>query len=102
MGWILRVAGALVLAAGAHGCTTIAVGRAATVDGSVMATHTDDGSSGSDARLGWLPAADHPPNATRPVYYGALPLPLSISSPVHPISCPWTSNVQHSRAFECV
>ena len=57
----------------ANGCTTIVVGKSATVDGSVMCTHTDDGGSDSDARLTWWPAADYPPGSLRNVYYGNTP-----------------------------
>jgi hypothetical protein len=67
----MAVLGAMcTLAARAGGCTTLVVGRGATVDGSVMCTHTDDGGSDSDARLILWPAADYPPGSTRNVYYG--------------------------------
>lgn len=42
-------------------CTLIALGRKATVDGSVMVAHTDDaGGSISDLRVVRVPAMDHP------------------------------------------
>ena len=39
------------------------------MDGSVMATHSDDGESNPDARVVYVPAMDHAPGATRPIYY---------------------------------
>ncbi|KAJ0396054.1 hypothetical protein ATCC90586_005641 [Pythium insidiosum] len=51
------------------GCTVIAVGRAATTDGSTLVAHTDDAGGGAgDVRLVRVPAQDHPENARRPVY----------------------------------
>lgn len=48
-------------------CTTMIVGKAATVDGSVIVAHSDD--DVADERVILVPAADHPPGAKRPVYY---------------------------------
>ena len=50
-------------------CTTLIAGRLATVDGSVMATHSDDGGAGADSRLLLTAAANHPSGSLRPVYY---------------------------------
>jgi dipeptidase len=49
-------------------CTTIAAGRLATADGSVLVSQSDDGDGALDARLVAIPAADHPANATRPIF----------------------------------
>jgi hypothetical protein len=90
MQWLAALSAAVVLAVGVHGCTTIVVGKAATIDGSVMATHTDDAGTNSDARLGLLAAADHPANSRRPVYYGRPPPPPSSvrlpMNPTHPLA----------------
>ncbi|MGB2983732.1 MAG: C69 family dipeptidase [Candidatus Bipolaricaulia bacterium] len=48
-------------------CTTMIVGREATVDGSVIVSHSDD--DVADERLAFVPAADWPTSAKRPVYY---------------------------------
>lgn len=48
-------------------CTTIAVGKDATFDGSVIVAHSDD--DVSDERVIYVPAADYPDGAMRPVYY---------------------------------
>ena len=54
-------------AGGAHACTTILVGRAATVDGSVlMATSCDGGMMG---RVYVLPAAEYPEGTTVAMFY---------------------------------
>jgi len=53
-----------------HGkCSAIGVGKLASADGTVMVAHTDDaGNDASDLRLVRVPAKDHKPGATRPVY----------------------------------
>jgi dipeptidase len=59
------------LVIGASACTTYLVGKKATADGSVMCTHTNDGSGTTDPRLVRIPARDYPDYATstgRPVW----------------------------------
>jgi hypothetical protein len=51
------------------GCTTLIAGRGATADGSVMATHSDDGESGGDSRVVKVPAMDWVRGSKRPIYY---------------------------------
>jgi dipeptidase len=48
------------------GCTAIAVGKKASVDGSAMITHNDD-SSVADSRLWIIPARDWPAGSTRDI-----------------------------------
>jgi dipeptidase len=48
-------------------CTTMIAGKDATIDGSVIVAHSDD--DVGDARVIYVPAADHPDGAVRNVYY---------------------------------
>jgi dipeptidase len=64
---ILVIVLVLSLATPAYNCTTTITGKDASVDGSVMVSHTDDGMG--DARLIFVPAMDHPKGAMRPVFY---------------------------------
>jgi dipeptidase len=52
----------------AEGCTVIMVGKAASVDGSVMTTHTADCGI-CDWTWRHVPAADYPPGSTRKIYH---------------------------------
>ena len=51
----------------ADACTVTVVGRAASADGSVLVSHSDDGLG--DARLIYVPAMDHKAGALRAVFY---------------------------------
>tara|TARA_B110001452_G_scaffold109724_1_gene91037 strand:- start:162 stop:1919 length:1758 start_codon:yes stop_codon:yes gene_type:complete len=66
---MLRVTILTLLAASADACTTLIVGKKASVDGSVMCTHSDDGEANPDSRLVKVPASDHAKGSTRPIYY---------------------------------
>ena len=52
----------------ASACSAYAAGRTATVDGSVIVSHSDDGDGTSDPRISFIPAADHPANSDRPIW----------------------------------
>lgn len=56
-------------AAPTDACTIMAVGKDASVDGSVMVSHTNDGIS--DPRAIHIPAMDHPKGSKRAVFYAA-------------------------------
>lgn len=49
-------------------CTTVISGRGASVDGSVMATHSNDGEGITDPRLVYVPAQDYPEGSMRPIF----------------------------------
>jgi dipeptidase len=57
----------LAICTPAQTCTTTITGKEASVDGSVMVSHTDDGMG--DARVVYVPAMDHKQGALRPVFY---------------------------------
>jgi len=60
------VIGIILLAWSGFGCTDIVVGKKATVDGSVITSHTVD--CEYDSRLIVVPAQDFPPGSMAPVY----------------------------------
>jgi hypothetical protein len=49
-------------------CSTLAAGRLATADGSVIISQTTDGDGNDDARIVRVPAADWPPNSRRIIF----------------------------------
>jgi len=61
--WILGLIGGV-----SYACTTMIITKGASADGSMMVAHSDD-SEMFDNRLVYVPAADYPPGAMRPVYY---------------------------------
>ena len=65
---ILIVVIAALLPPEVHACSTFLVGKGASVDGSLFVTHSDDGEGDPDARLSFIPAADHAPGAFRDVW----------------------------------
>ena len=50
-------------------CTTLAVGKKASIDGSVMAAHSADGNGKTDPRLVQIKGNTYAPGSKRPVYY---------------------------------
>ena len=52
----------------AHACSAYIAGRKATVDGSVMVSHSDDGDGTSDPRISFIPPATFPQGARRPIW----------------------------------
>jgi len=56
------------------GCTTIICGKDATVDGSLITSHTND-CGRCDPRIAYVPAKDHKKGAVRNIYKFRLPYP---------------------------
>lgn len=57
----------LIAAFQSKACTVIVAGKKATVDGSVLNSHTD---AGADCRIRVVPGQKYPKGSTTPVYYG--------------------------------
>jgi dipeptidase len=57
----------------AGSCSTLVAGRLATVDGSVLLTHSNDGDGDAAGNLNSVKAQRYPPNATRAVSRGSIP-----------------------------
>ena len=50
-----------------HGCTSVLVGRDASVNGTAWVGQSNDGEGAGDARLVWVPARTWPAGSMRPV-----------------------------------
>ena len=84
--WLSLLTLALFLGATlpAYACTTTIVGKNASVDGSVMVSHSDDGLN--DASMVYVPAMDHKPGSLRAVYYSHAALDYKPQ---------WGANISH-------
>lgn len=56
------------VAGSAQGCTTLMAGRGATVDGSVLVSHSNDGGGRTDPRLVFIPEAYPSSGSLRPIF----------------------------------
>jgi len=65
---LLALVSILAASALVDACSAYAAGRDASVDGSVMVSHSDDGAGGSDPRISFVPAADHAAGSKRPIW----------------------------------
>jgi len=65
-------------------CTTFAVGKKATQDGSVIVSQSNDGDPLQDARLMYVPPANHPAGAQRPIFYANEQFPRFVSKAFGP------------------
>ena len=70
---LLLALAAVLSAAPVWACTTLIVTKGATTDGSTFVGHSDDDDL-CDQRIVYVPAADHPKGARRPVYASAVAL----------------------------
>eukprot|EP00427_Karlodinium_veneficum_P034618 CAMPEP_0169278256 /NCGR_PEP_ID=MMETSP1016-20121227/54206_1 /TAXON_ID=342587 /ORGANISM="Karlodinium micrum, Strain CCMP2283" /LENGTH=581 /DNA_ID=CAMNT_0009365961 /DNA_START=61 /DNA_END=1806 /DNA_ORIENTATION=+ len=79
------VAGLLLIASRSiAACTVFAAGKKATKDGSVLVSHSDDGDPTLDARLIYVPAADHAPGTKRPIFYTGEAYPRYVGTAMGP------------------
>ena len=62
-----------ILSVSAEACTVMVVTKGASVDGSVLVSHSNDG-FGGEMNLVYVPAKDHPKGSLRPVYPTAVAL----------------------------
>jgi len=82
MRWICLLLSGPLLSLPARPCTLIALGRNATVDGSVIVSQTD---SGPNSRIHVVRGRRHPPGAMASVYWGLQDPKFPISEPGEPI-----------------
>ena len=70
-------------------CTTFGVGRLATVDGSTLSAHSNDGSGDTDPRLVRVPAREYKQGDMRPIYASPESYPrfpdMNITGPASPL-----------------
>lgn len=80
MSRLVRALLLLPLADLAEACTCLAAGKKATVDGSVLLTHSDDSEARGDPRFCYVPPADHAPGSQRPIYWDTEDYPRFVGS----------------------
>jgi len=92
-------------------CTTLIAGKGATVDGSLLATHSNDGEANVDSRLVHISSADHKKGSKRAVYYSPETYPRFVgfdrgTPEYHPrgAQTPWKAigfidQVEHTFAY---
>jgi dipeptidase len=79
-----------------HSCTVFIVGKDATVDGSVLVSHSNDGEFETDPRLVKIPAQDWPEGSKRPVFFSPESYPRYVGSDRGPIPEYWPTENQTS------
>lgn len=82
--WLLAATCLLSLFRNFEACTVFGVGKKATKDGSVIISHSDDAGPLQDARLIYVPAADHPAGAMRAIFYTAETFPRYLGDSMGP------------------
>tara|TARA_B110000208_G_scaffold111221_1_gene137308 strand:- start:2405 stop:4174 length:1770 start_codon:yes stop_codon:yes gene_type:complete len=70
---LLAIVAAAALLSGVHSCSTTVVGRLASTDGSVIASHSNDGDGDVAGTLRRINASAHSLPSTRSVSHGAIP-----------------------------
>ena len=73
----MRIALIALTASAAYGCSSVAAGRLATADGSVLVSHSEDAEGAGDPRPYYLAPADHPEGSWRDVLLNDVLVPPS-------------------------
>jgi dipeptidase len=68
-----------------HACTVFVAGKDATVDGSVLVSHSNDGEFETDPRLVKIPAQDWPEGSQRPIFFSPESYPRYVGTARGPI-----------------
>jgi dipeptidase len=86
---VITLLSAVLWSIPAWACTVTLTGKKASLDGSVMVSHSDDGLK--DAGLIYVSPKDHKPGALRPVYYAHYSLDFKP---------PWGATLSHRIVFK--